>query len=95
MAENPTLGTNGTAPIPNPITLKMINIDPPLDSNVDWVATATAQTGNYKPSKEVVDSVYNQYIPIFTPNINETIVNGKPQRTEIKPSFENSVCTEE
>jgi hypothetical protein len=87
LAENPTLGTNGTAPIPNPITLKMIKIDPPLDSNVDWVATATAQTGNYKPSKEVVDSVYNQYIPIFTPAINETIVNGKPQRTEIKPSF--------
>jgi hypothetical protein len=87
LAENPTLGTNGTAPIPNPITLKMIKIDPPLDSNVDWVATTTAQTGNYKPSKEVVDSVYNQYIPIFTPNINETIVNGKPQRTEIKPSF--------
>ena len=87
LAANPTLGTQGAAPIPNPIKLDMIKIDTPLDANVDWAATATAQTGNPNPSKEVIDSVYNQYVPIFTPAINETIVNGRPQRTEIKPSF--------
>jgi hypothetical protein len=87
LAGNPTLGTQGTAPIPNPIKLDMIKIAPPSDTNIDWVATATAQTGNPKPSQEVIDSVTKQYEPLFTPIFNEIIVNDKKQRTQIKPSF--------
>jgi len=87
LAGNPTLGTQGTAPIPNPIKIGMIKIDPPNTTDFDWLATATAQTGNPKPSQEVIDSVTSQYTSLTTPIINEVTVNGKKQYTQNKPPF--------
>jgi hypothetical protein len=76
LAGNPTLGSKGTSPIPNPIKLEMIEIDAPNENQIDWVQTTTAQTGIPNPSQESIESVQAKYSGI-TNNIEVIDVNGK------------------
>ena len=52
LAENRTLGINGQAPIPNPITYDTLKINSLMSSEIDWVATTRAQTGISNPTLE-------------------------------------------
>jgi len=76
LATNPTLGSKGTAPIPNPIKLQMIVIDAPSDSQIDWAKTTSAQTGILRPTRESIEEVQAKYVGIVN-NIEVTDVNGK------------------
>jgi len=71
------------SPIPNPIKLAMIEIDAPSYSDIDWVATTTAQTGVVTPNRETIESVQSKYSGI-TNNIEVTEVNGKKSYSYIK-----------
>jgi hypothetical protein len=52
LSENPTLGTKGTVPIPNPIKYDTISITPPDGSNINWFETVRIQTGISNPTLE-------------------------------------------
>jgi hypothetical protein len=52
LSENPTLGTKGTAPIPNPIKYDTISITPPDGSSINWFETVRIQTGISNPTLE-------------------------------------------
>ena len=84
LAKNPTLGSTGVAPIPNPIRYELMVYDGPMD--IDWKATTTAQTGVLEPTTETIERIKNSYS--FVKIINETNVNGKPSYTEnVEPFF--------
>ena len=50
LAENPTLGSKGLTPIPNPIEDKMIVIEPPQTTDVNWTETTRIRTGIVLPT---------------------------------------------
>ena len=76
LAGNTTLGIKGTSPIPNPIKLNMIVIEPPIDSQIDWYQTTRIQTNSNTPTEEMVEQVKSNYSGI-TNNIEVVDVNGK------------------
>ena len=86
LAANPTLGTAGKTPIPNPIKYEMILKDNTTESEIDWIATTTAQTGFSNPTREQIERVISQYGG-FTKSINEIITNGKKSYLEIKERY--------
>ena len=56
------------------------------ESQIDWVATTTAQTGFPNPTKEQIEKVISQYGG-FTKTLNETVTNGKKSYTENKERY--------
>jgi hypothetical protein len=50
LASNPTLGSKGAAPIPNPIKYDMIETTAPVFSEINWRETTRIQTGIANPS---------------------------------------------
>lgn len=52
LADNPTLGSKGLSPIPNPIKYQMLEIDAPQISEIDWKETVRVQTGITNPTIE-------------------------------------------
>jgi len=86
LAKNPTLGTNGKTPIPNPINYKMMIAESFVESKVDWETTTTAQTGISNPTKEQIDKVKSQYGD-FVNNINVDITDGRNSLVENQESY--------
>jgi hypothetical protein len=76
LASNPTLGTKGQAPIPNPIKVNTIVLDNVNINNINWVKTTTQQTGTIQPSNAEVDSIKKQYQNLFIPIVGQT--NNRP-----------------
>ena len=60
LAKNPTLGTAGPSKIPNPIKFETIFYDKVTRDQVDWVTTATKQTGNPNPTAQQVIEIKNK-----------------------------------
>jgi hypothetical protein len=60
LAQNPTLGNAGPAPIPNPIKYEMIVIDAPVDTEIDWNETAKLQ-GYIKPTEIQIKKVQTEF----------------------------------
>jgi hypothetical protein len=52
LANNPTLGSKGITPIPNPIKSDMIEKSGLIWSNIDWEQTVRVQTGINNPTPE-------------------------------------------
>ena len=85
LAANPTLGSKGKSPIPNPIKYDLMLKDNLIESQIDWKATTIAQTGNPDPTKETIDKVISSYG--FSKTLNVTEVNGKKSYTENKEPY--------
>ncbi len=52
LSENPTLGSKGSAPIPNPIKYDTISVTPPDGDKINWFETVRIQTGISNPTLE-------------------------------------------
>ena len=76
LAGNTTLGVKGISPIPNPIKVDMIVINPPSEAQIDWTETTRSQTGIITPTQESEDAVRAKFVGIVN-NIEVTDVNGK------------------
>ena len=85
LAANPTLGTKGKSPIPNPIKYDLMLKENLIESQIDWRATTIAQTGNPDPTKETIDKVISSYG--FSQILNVVEVNGKKTYTENKEPY--------
>jgi len=67
LANNPTLGTSGTTPIPNPINYDMIRYESPTINSIDWVATTRIQTGIVNPTEEDKDKLKSRFTNLLIP----------------------------
>ena len=66
LAENGTLGTKGTSPIPNPIKFTNFTISNPNNGSINWVETVRQQTGKILPTTEDIRLLTEQ---LFPPNL--------------------------
>ena len=87
LAENPTLGTKGVTPIPNPIKYEMIEIGPPPKTEIDWTETTRIQTGIVLPTQEDERKTIESFSYLWKPVIQELIVNGKKSYKEAIPKW--------
>jgi len=75
LSENPTLGSKGTAPIPNPIKYDMISITAPETSSLNWFETVRIQTGISNPTIEDQINLKNSLAYLFIPTERESSTN--------------------
>jgi hypothetical protein len=75
LSENPTLGTKGTAPIPNPIKYDTISITPPDGSSINWFETVRIQTGISNPTLQDQINLKNSLSYLFIPTEFESATN--------------------
>ena len=69
LANNPTLGSKGVTPIPNPIKSDMIEKSGLIWSNIDWEQTVRSQTGINNPTKEDVINLQSRLSYLFNPEL--------------------------
>jgi hypothetical protein len=67
LSENPTLGTKGVTPIPNPIKYEMLERTAPQWSEIDWKETTRIQTGITNPTVEDENKVKSRVSTLFVP----------------------------
>lgn len=85
LSENPTLGSKGTSPIPNPIKYETIETQSPQISVIDWKETTRIQTGIVLPTQADENKVKESFAYLYVPVIKETTVNGVKTLTTVFP----------
>lgn len=68
LAENPTLGVRGTAPIKNSITYDTM-VTPISLTDIDFIKTTTSQTGILSPTEADVESIRTLITNSFKPSL--------------------------
>jgi hypothetical protein len=87
LAGNPTVGSAGPTPIPNPIKYEMIALSSLSTSQIDWIETTRQLTGNPNPSSEQVQTIISRFSYIFLPIVNQNQIDTKKSYTNVKPDF--------
>ncbi len=67
LANNPTLGTNGPTPIPNPIKYDLVRYESPTINSIDWEATTRIQTGIVNPTEEDKNKIISRFTNLLIP----------------------------
>ncbi len=67
LANNPTLGTNGPTPIPNPVKYDMVRYESPTINSIDWEATTRIQTGIINPTEEDKNKIKSRFTNLLIP----------------------------
>jgi len=75
LAENPTLGSKGVSPIPNPIKSDMIQKNGLVWKDIDWEQTVRAQTGITNPTPEDRANLQSRLSYLFVPTALELPTN--------------------
>ena len=88
LAENPTLGTAGPTPIPNPIKYDIIKATPPPFDSIDWRETTRIRTGILSPTVQDEADLKNRLTPLFvTTKLQLTETNGNKSLVPIPENF--------
>jgi hypothetical protein len=75
LAENPTLGSKGVSPIPNPIKSDMIQKNGLVWKDIDWEQTVRTQTGITNPTPEDRANLQSRLSYLFVPTAFELPTN--------------------
>jgi hypothetical protein len=67
LASNPTLGSKGASPIPNPIKYDMIEATAPVFSEINWEETTRIQNGIASPTVENITQTKINLTKFFVP----------------------------
>jgi hypothetical protein len=76
LAENPTVGSKGLTPIPNPIKYEMIEIAPIQPTDVNWTETTRIRTGIVLPTVADENNIKTE---IFEKSLKPTLEKSKPE----------------
>jgi hypothetical protein len=88
LSENPTLGSKGVSPIPNPINYEMIEITPPsISDGIDWTETTRIQTGIVSPTVQDENNLRDTLSYLWKPVAEELIIDGKKTYNGVKPKW--------
>jgi hypothetical protein len=67
LSQNPTLGSKGATPIPNPIKYEMLVATPPQLNDINWKETTRIQTGIVNPTLQDEVKVKSTISSLFIP----------------------------
>lgn len=76
LSENPTLGSAGVSPIPNPINFEMLTVTTSTD-NIDWVKSASQQTSGKSAAQSIIDAFTKQVTDLLSPIFIVKETNGE------------------